>query len=146
MRIFKKLSKKAIAFVMATALLLGINVCPVSAATVDNPGISPQTVITPWSDYCVVSASTVSTSGIGIRANESIRLDLNIMECRNDYADLAMTVSLCKSSDHSVVQTLRYNSTGNYTFTFTPSQGGSYYIMFGSRAGSYYKFYYTVTF
>jgi hypothetical protein len=110
------------------------------------PSVNSKTVITPWSDYVTVSIGHyVKTSGIGVRANSSIRLDFTILSATYDEHNTNLRVYLTKASDDTVVQSLSYHDVGSYSYTFTVSDGGSYYIEFGSR-GSKYRINYTVTF
>lgn len=143
MKLLKKLSKKATAFALAVALLFGMNTMSTFAATPD-PGVSPQTVITPWNGP-VSFSTTHKTSGIGVRANEPIRLDLNITHADNGRYDYPLTVRLI-TRDGTVVQTISYHDVGSYSHTFTTATGGSFYIEFGTRPPARFTINYTVTF
>ena len=73
MKLLKKIPKRATAFVLAMALLFGMNTMSAFAATPD-PGISPQTVITPWHGPITVQGNSQKTSGIGVRPGETIQI------------------------------------------------------------------------
>lgn len=143
MKLLKKLSKKATAFALAMALLFGMNTMSAFAATPD-PGVSPQTVINPWHSPVTVPDSH-KTSGIGVRAGETIRLDLNIIYANSGQYDYPMYVDLIRP-DGTSVEMITYSRAGNYSHTFTSKDGGTYYILFSCRYPAQYRFNYSVTF
>lgn len=149
MRKIKKISRKLTAIAMAITVLCVTNTMPVSAAAPGDGGATTYGVITPWPapDYITLDASSHSSNGFPVRAGNTARVEVTVTGVSGPYSDLGLSVSLVRRYPTEVKeQNIHFYGTGTHTYTFTASAGGSYYILFGTRAGCKYTFTYKITY
>lgn len=142
MKTMPKITKKFTAFAVALTLAL-LNCMSVSAQTAEKEKVEISTMaeIPSFGNHTVSGGTPHYSSGIGIRANQRVRLNVNLV---SSSGDSGLTAIVYKSNGSSTGKSARFYSSGTYDFYL--SEGGSYYIAFNCRSGSSYTFNYTITY
>lgn len=143
MKTLRGTTKKATALVMAMLLLFATNSMAVFAADVNTEDIAAtaSTTIPSFGNHTVGGGATHYSSGFGVRANQSVRLDVTIVQSSGNYPLAAMVYT---RDGNTKVATANFYSSGSHTF-YLP-EGGSYFIAFNSGRNSSYTFNYTITY
>lgn len=146
----KNVTRKITAIAMALIVLCIANATPVLAAAPNNGSASTYGVITPWhygDGYITLDGHSHSSDLFGVKAGNTARVEVTVTEVSGQYSEMGLGVSLIRQYPNRVIeQTIHFYGTGNHTYTFTASAGGSYCIQFYTRAGSRYTFTYKITY
>lgn len=135
---------------MALIVLCIASATPVLAAAPNNGSASTYGVITPWhygDGYITLSGHSHSSDLFSVRAGNTARVEVTVTDFSENYSGMSLAVSLQRRyPSTSTEQTVHFYGTGNHTYTFTASAGGSYCIQFSARPDCKYTFTYKITY
>lgn len=145
MRKFKNVTKKVLALFAALSMALSLNMMPVAAANntcyADNEAIaSPASVVPSFGNVSVSSTYTHYSGGFGVRGSQDIQIAVNLVSGSSQNGLYAIVYPRYGGDS---VGSVRFYSSGTQT-VHLPA-GGSYFVAFGCRDGSY-VFNYTITY